>query len=86
MSTVLIADDEPQLAQSLARRLKRFWKDAEVVAIVDNGLQAVAELGRLNPEYAFLDIRMPGLSGLEVAAAAGSTRVVFPDPVCSQAR
>ncbi len=77
MSTVLIADDEPQLAQSLARRLKRFWKDAEVVAIVDNGLQAVAELGRLNPEYAFLDIRMPGLSGLEVAAAAGSTRVVF---------
>lgn len=77
MSTVLIADDEPQLAQSLARRLKHFWKDAEVVAIVDNGLQAVAELGRLHPDYAFLDIRMPGLSGLEVAAAAGSTRVVF---------
>ena len=77
MSTVLIADDEPQLAQSLARRLKHFWKDAQVVAIVDNGLQAVAELGRLHPDYAFLDIRMPGLSGLDVAAAAGSTRVVF---------
>jgi DNA-binding LytR/AlgR family response regulator len=77
LSTVLIADDEPQLAQNLARRLKQCWKDVQVVAIVDNGLQAVAELGRLKPEYAFLDIRMPGLSGLEVAAAAGNTRVVF---------
>ena len=77
MSTVLIADDEPQLAQGLARRLKHFWKDVKVVAIVDNGLQAVAEIGRLSPQYAFLDIRMPGLSGLEVAAAAADTRVVF---------
>jgi len=77
LSTVLIADDEPQLAQSLARRLKHLWKDVEVVSIADNGLQAVAELGRLNPDFAFLDIRMPGLSGLEVAAAAGNTSVVF---------
>jgi DNA-binding LytR/AlgR family response regulator len=77
LSTVLIADDEPQLAQNLARRLKHCWKSVEVVAIVANGLEAVAEIGRLKPEYAFLDIRMPGLSGLEVAAAAGNTRVVF---------
>jgi DNA-binding LytR/AlgR family response regulator len=77
LSTVLIADDEPQLAQSLAQRLKHFWKDAQIVAIVHNGLQAVAELGRSRPDIAFLDIRMPGLSGLEVAAAAGNTRVVF---------
>jgi DNA-binding LytR/AlgR family response regulator len=77
LSTVLIADDEPQLAQNLARRLKQLWKEVEVVAIVDNGLQAVAEIARLSPEVAFLDIRMPGLSGLEVAATAGNTRVVF---------
>jgi DNA-binding LytR/AlgR family response regulator len=77
MNTVLIADDEPQLAQDLARRLKRSWPDIEIVAVVENGLQAVAELERLRPNYAFLDIRMPGLSGLEVAAAAGSTRIVF---------
>ena len=77
MNTVLIADDEPQLAQDLARRLKRCWDGVEIVAVVENGLQAVAELRRRSPEYAFLDIRMPGLSGLEVAAAAATTRIVF---------
>lgn len=77
MITALIADDEPQLAQDLAHRLKRCWNDIEIVAVVDNGLKAVAELGRLNPDFAFLDIRMPGLNGLEVAAAAGTTRIVF---------
>ena len=77
MNTVLIADDEPQLAQDLSRRLKRCWNDIEIVAVVDNGLRAVAELARLNPQFAFLDIRMPGLSGLEVAAAAAATRIVF---------
>lgn len=77
VSTVLIADDEPQLAQDLARRLKRCWSDVEIVAVVDNGLQALADLKRLNPRYAFLDIRMPGLKGLEVAAAADTTRIVF---------
>ncbi len=77
MNTVLIADDESQLAQDLARRLKRCWSDIEIVAVVDNGLQAAGELRRLNPTYAFLDIRMPGLSGLEVAAAAETTRIVF---------
>jgi DNA-binding LytR/AlgR family response regulator len=75
--TVLIADDEPQLAHDLAQRLKRCWTDIEIVAVVNNGLQAVAELERLSPQYAFLDIRMPGLSGLEVAAAAAATRIVF---------
>jgi DNA-binding LytR/AlgR family response regulator len=77
VNTVLIADDEPQLAQDLSRRLKRYWHDVEIVAVVDNGLQAAAELRRLNPRFAFLDIRMPGLSGLEVAAAAETTRIVF---------
>src|SRR5262249_52868225 len=56
-NTVLIADDEPQLAQDLARRLKRCWSDVEIVAVVENGLRAVAELSRLRPRYAFLDIR-----------------------------
>lgn len=77
MSTVLIADDEPRLADDLARRLKRCWRDANIVAVVDNGLRAAKEIARLNPDYAFLDIRMPGLSGLEVAARAAGTRIVF---------
>jgi DNA-binding LytR/AlgR family response regulator len=77
MSTVLIADDEPRLAEDLVRRLKRCWRDANIVAVVDNGLRAAKEIARLNPDYAFLDIRMPGLSGLEVAAGAAGTRIVF---------
>ena len=77
MSTVLIADDEPKLAQDLARRLKRCWNGVDIVAVVENGSRAAAEIERLNPEFAFLDIRMPGMSGLDVAAAAIDTRIVF---------
>ena len=77
MSTVLIADDEPKLAQDLARRLNRCWKDAEIVAVVENGVKAAEQIARLKPDYAFLDIRMPGMTGLEAAAAAVETRIVF---------
>jgi DNA-binding LytR/AlgR family response regulator len=77
MNTVLIADDEPKLAQDLARRLKRCWKDAAIVAVVENGVKAAQEIARLQPDYAFLDIRMPGMTGLEAAAAAVETRIVF---------
>ena len=77
MNTVLIADDEPRLAQDLSRRLRRCWNDIEIVAVVDNGSEALVQLRRLAPRYAFLDIRMPGLTGLEVAAAAEATRIVF---------
>ena len=77
MSTVLIADDEPKLAQDLARRLKRCWQGVDIVAVVNNGSQAAAAMARLNPQFAFLDIRMPSMSGLEVAAAAADTRIVF---------
>jgi DNA-binding LytR/AlgR family response regulator len=75
--TALIADDEPKLAQDLAARLKQLWGELEIVAVVPNGIQAVAELNRLKPQYAFLDIRMPGMSGLEAARAASGTRVIF---------
>ena len=77
MVTALIADDEPNLAEDLASRLRALWSGLEIVAIVFNGIQAVAELNRLRPQYAFLDIRMPGLSGLEAARVATGTRVVF---------
>ncbi|HKE94222.1 MAG TPA: LytTR family DNA-binding domain-containing protein [Povalibacter sp.] len=77
MNTVLIADDEPRLAEDLARRLRRCWRDVSIVAVVENGVRAAEELARLRPQFAFLDIRMPGLSGLEVAAGASDTRVVF---------
>jgi DNA-binding LytR/AlgR family response regulator len=75
--TALIADDEPQLARDLAERLKRLWPQIEIVAIARNGIEAVSELNRCKPQFAFLDIRMPGLTGLEAAKGARDTRVVF---------
>ncbi len=75
---VIIADDEPHLASDLQRRLSRLWPEMEVVAVLHDGLAAEAALQEFKPEVAFLDIRMPGISGLEVAKIAPSgCRVVF---------
>jgi DNA-binding LytR/AlgR family response regulator len=74
----LIAEDEPHLADDLTRRLARLWPQLEVVGVVHNGLAARQALVELAPEIAFLDIRMPGLSGLEAAKSAPpGCRVVF---------
>ena len=66
--TALIADDEPLLAEDLRRRLARLWPELDIVAVCHDGPAALARLGEDRPEIAFLDIRMPGLTGLEVAA------------------
>lgn len=74
----LIADDEPHLAEDLRRRLIRVCPEAEVVALVHDGVAAADALIRLRPDVAFLDIRMPGISGLEAAlAATQNCRIVF---------
>jgi DNA-binding LytR/AlgR family response regulator len=78
MTRALIADDEPHLAKFLADQLHRLWPELEVVHIAKNGNDAAAKIAELQPELAFLDIQMPGLSGLEVAQGIeGDTRVVF---------
>jgi DNA-binding LytR/AlgR family response regulator len=64
----LIADDEPLLALSLKTALGEVWPELEIAAVLPNGLEAVAAAERLRPDFAFLDIRMPGLDGLEAAA------------------
>lgn len=66
--TALIADDEPHLAAHLAQRLAALWPDLELVARPGNGAEALERIETLRPDIAFLDIRMPGLSGLEVAS------------------
>jgi DNA-binding LytR/AlgR family response regulator len=74
----LIADDEANLAQHLAARLAALWPGLEVLPVAANGLEALRALDDDNPEVAFLDIRMPGLTGLEVARRADTrTHVVF---------
>ena len=64
----LIAEDEPLLAASLGAALEIAWPELEVIALAPNGLEAVRLIEAQRPDVAFLDIRMPGLTGLEVAA------------------
>jgi DNA-binding LytR/AlgR family response regulator len=76
--TAVIADDEPRLAEFLRDRLSVMWPELLIAGIAHNGPEAQALIEREAPDVAFLDIRMPGLSGLEVArAAARDVRIVF---------
>ena len=68
-ATALIAEDEPLLAQSLQAELARAWPELRVLATVGDGVSAVAQALQLKPDVLFFDIRMPGMSGLEAAAA-----------------
>ncbi|MCW5653501.1 LytTR family DNA-binding domain-containing protein [Hydrogenophaga sp.] len=67
-ATALIAEDEPLLAQALQAELARAWPALQVVAMVGDGSSAVAQALSLQPDVLFLDIRMPGQSGLQAAA------------------
>lgn len=78
MTTALIADDEPHLAAYLRTQLAALWPELEVVQVARNGVEAAAAIASRRPDLAFLDIKMPGLTGLEVAQGIeGTTRVVF---------
>ncbi len=63
----LIAEDEPVLAATLAQALNRLWPELQLVATCANGVDALAHALALRPEVLFLDIKMPGKSGLEAA-------------------
>lgn len=67
MPRALIAEDEPILAATLARTLQGLWPELEIVATAPNGLAAVEQGLALRPDILFLDIRMPGQTGLEAA-------------------
>ncbi|ODU99249.1 MAG: DNA-binding response regulator [Rubrivivax sp. SCN 70-15] len=63
----LIAEDEPLLALGVQADLARLWPGLEIVAMVGDGASAVAQALALQPQVCFLDIRMPGPSGLDAA-------------------
>ena len=67
--TALIAEDEPLLAAHLQSELARQWPELEVVATVGNGTAAIEQCLALRPDIVWLDIRMPGATGLEAAQA-----------------
>lgn len=78
MPTAIIADDEDLQRSDLRRMLALAWPELEIVALCEDGSEALDAIARLRPDIAFLDIRMPGVSGLEVAdASGGACRVVF---------
>jgi DNA-binding LytR/AlgR family response regulator len=68
MTTALIAEDEPLLAQALRAELAAAWPDLQVVATVGDGVSAVREALAARPDVLFFDIRMPGQGGLDAAA------------------
>lgn len=69
--TALIADDEPLLRDALERQLNAVWPELEVVAQARNGREAVALFEAVRPDVCFLDVHMPGLSGVEAARQIG---------------
>jgi DNA-binding LytR/AlgR family response regulator len=78
----VIADDEPLLARHLKTRLAALWPQLDIAGIAANGIEARDMIEDLRPDIAFLDIRMPGLSGLDVVQvlspeARRGCRVVF---------
>ncbi|KQZ28263.1 LytTR family DNA-binding domain-containing protein [Duganella sp. Root1480D1] len=78
MPTAIIADDEELPRGELRRMLAEVWPTLNIVAECEHGTDALEAIYRWQPDIAFLDIRMPGLSGLDVAKAVGGRcRAVF---------
>ena len=76
--TALIAEDEPLMRERLKEKLAEAWPELDIVAEAADGNEALALFGETQPQIAFLDIRMPGKTGLDVAAViGGDCHVVF---------
>ncbi|MRV74247.1 response regulator [Duganella sp. FT92W] len=78
MPTAIIADDERLMRDQLRMRLGQVWPELDIVGEAKNGDEAIELVDQLKPDFIFLDIRMPGKTGMEAAAAIGNkSRVVF---------
>lgn len=81
MASAIVAEDEALLRRGLVEALAAAWPELEIVAQCEDGASAVDAIAAMQPDVAFLDIRMPGLTGLDVASTATEssprTRIVF---------
>jgi DNA-binding LytR/AlgR family response regulator len=76
--TAVVADDERLMREQIIGRLKDAWPELAIVGEASNGTEAIALVQREDPDVVFLDIRMPGMNGIEAARAlAGKVHVVF---------
>ena len=72
--TALIADDEPLLRDALERLLGQAWPELQVVAQARNGREAIELFEKHRPDICFLDVHMPGTTGVEVARTLDAAR------------
>ena len=78
MTTAMIAEDEPLMRERLLAALKEVWPELESPTVAKNGIEALKLWNTHRPDVVFLDIRMPGKTGLEVAAEIGdAAHIVF---------
>ncbi|XYJ09283.1 LytR/AlgR family response regulator transcription factor [Telluria sp. B2] len=78
MPTAIIADDERLMRDQLRMRLEQVWPELEIVGEAKNGEEAVELVGQHRPDLTFLDIRMPGKTGMEAAREIGErSQIVF---------
>jgi DNA-binding LytR/AlgR family response regulator len=78
MPTAIIADDERLMRDQLRMRLEEVWPDLEILGEAKNGEEAVELVDQLRPDLTFLDIRMPGKTGMEAAREIGDrSQIVF---------
>lgn len=78
MPTAIIADDERLMREQVRARLAEVWPELQIVAEARNGEEAVRAVDEHRPDLAFLDIRMPGMTGIEAARVIGDAcHIVF---------
>ncbi len=77
-ASAIIVDDESALREYLIRQLAELWPSLKIVAQASNGFEAIELIEQLEPQIVFLDIQMPGMTGLEVAQKIqGNCQIVF---------
>jgi DNA-binding LytR/AlgR family response regulator len=78
MPTAIVAEDEPILRTQLEGKLAKLWPELEIIASVEDGVAALEALEARAPDFMFLDIQMPEMTGVEVARhVAGRSHVIF---------
>src|SRR5471032_1483628 len=78
MPTAILADDERLMRDQLRMRLGQVWPELEIIGEAKNGDEAIELVDQLHPDFTFLDIRMPGKTGMEAAAVIGNkSNIVF---------